>query len=515
VAAIALRRPQAATTQAGALLLSILVIAVCGLTYELLVSSLSSYLLGNSVYYFSITIGVFMTAMGIGSFLSRFIKRDLLSWFITIEIALALAGGFTALALYTAFAFTLRSYQVVLFADIILLGTLVGLELPLLIRMAQGYGALRESLSNVLSFDYIGALVASILFPLFLLPYLGIQKTSFLVGLLNLSVVFINLWVFQDRLRQLGGLLLGALATLIALLAGLAYSFQVNSFLEQQLYQDEIILTRQSAYQRIIFTQWRDDLRLYLDGAIQFSSLDEYRYHEALVHPAMSLASSREQVLILGGGDGLAAREVIKYADVRTVTLVDLDPEMTELGRNYEPLVRLNGGALADPRIRVVNEDAFRYLETTNDQFGAILIDLPDPRRESLSKLFSVEFYRLVGHHLARGGVVGVQSTSPYFAREAFWSINHTIGAAGLATVPYRIWIPSFGDWGFNLASNLQVDPSRLRLSVPTRYLDANTVPALFRFDPDTAEVAAEPSTLEDQAVLRYYAQAWARWRSH
>jgi spermidine synthase len=513
LAVLALRRPGEATAQAGALLLSILLIAVCGLTYELLIGSLSSYLLGNSAFYFSITIGLFMSAMGVGSFLSRFIRRELLTWFLGIEMALALAGGFTALLLFAAFAITPRSYSVVLFADIALLGTLVGLELPLLIRMAQEYGALRESLSNVLSFDYLGALVASIVFPLFLLPYLGVQKTSFLVGLVNLSVVFLNLWVFQERLAAFGRLLLAALASFSVLMLGLAYSFATSTFIEQRLYIDEIIFSRQTAYQRVIFTRWRDDLRMFLDGSIQFSSIDEYRYHEALVHPALALAPNRTQVLILGGGDGLAAREALKYADVGQITLVDLDPEVTDLARTYPPLVELNRGALNDPRVRIVNEDAYRYLESTDERYGAILIDLPDPRRESLSKLFSVEFYRLVGHHLARGGLVGVQSTSPYFARDAYWSINHTLEASGLDTVPYHAWVPTFGDWGFNLASDLPLDPARIRVAVPTRFLNAQTLPALFRFDPDSAEIPAEVNTLEDQAILRYYGQAWARWR--
>lgn len=497
------------------MLVSIGVIAVCGLTYELLIGSLSSYLLGNSVYFFSITIGVFLSAMGFGSFLSRFVKRDLLRWFLIVEIALGFAGGFTAMVLYAAFAITLHSYYVVLFSDIILLGTLVGLELPLLLRLSQDYGGLRESVSNVLSFDYVGALVASIVFPLFLLPYLGAQNTSFVVGMLNLSVVFLNLWVFRSRLPALSPLLGGALLALLGLLVGLFLSFRVNSFLEQLLYQDEIILTRQTAYQRIVVTRWRDDLRLYLDGAIQFSSMDEYRYHEALVLPAMALAPSRAQVLVLGGGDGMAAREALKYPDLESLTLVDLDPEMTALGRGFAPFLDLNGGSLNENRVHIMNEDAFRYLETTAGMFGVILIDLPDPRREGLSKLFSEEFYRLVAHHLSRGGVVSVQSTSPYFARESFWSINHTLAAAGFQTLPYHVWVPSFGDWGFNLASDLSLQPERAQIRVPARFLNQATLPPLFRFDPDTSEVDATVSTLEDQAVLRYYAQGWARWRAH
>lgn len=511
---LSIRRRDAEAERIGTLLLSILIIALCGLTYELLIGSLSSYLLGNSVYYFSITIGLFMSAMGIGSYLSKSIGRSLLEWFVAIEIAIGLVGGFTVLSLYASFSLANQVYYLAMFANIIAIGALVGLELPLLTRIARDYGPLRDVLAIVLSFDYVGALVASIVFPLVLVPYLGLMKTSFLVGMLNIGIVFVNLYIFRGHLERVRWLLLASAAVLVLLLGGFAYSWRITSFFEQRLYQDEILYTQQTKYQRIVVTRWHDDLRLYIDGAIQFSSRDEYRYHESLVHPALSTARSRERVLILGGGDGLAAREVLKYGDVQRITLVDLDPEMTRLASSYPPILALNEGSLSDPRVEVVNEDAYKFLENSSDLFSAIIIDLPDPRSESLSKLFSLEFYRLVARHLARGGVASVQSTSPYYAREAFWSTNHTMAAAGLFVRPYHTNIPSFGDWGFNMASTDPLDVVLPSISVSTRYVTGEAVSKMFIFEPDMAEVAADVNTLDNQAILRYYLKAWKEWRA-
>jgi len=504
----------AALSEIGTLLLSIFIVAICALTYELLIGTLSSYLLGDSVYHFSITIGIFMSSMGLGSFLSRWFIRNLLLWFVVVELTIGIFGGFSALILYFAYASFDKSYFVVMVSVIIIIGTLIGLELPLLTRIAKNYGALRDVLAQVLGLDYVGALVASIAFPIALLPYVGLMKTAFLVGLLNLLVVFVNLRVFRHTLPSLRALVLASVAGLLLLGSGLAYAERITSFVEQLLYRDQILYSDQTRYQKVVITQWRDDLRLFLDGAIQFSSRDEYRYHESLVHPALSIIPSRERVLILGGGDGLAAREVLKYPDVQAVTLVDIDPEITRLASTYPALVSLNQGSLTNPKLKVINEDAYSFLGRTMDLYEAIIVDMPDPRNENLSKLFSVQFYQLVARHLAMGGTAAVQSTSPYFAREAFWSINHSIAAAGFYVRPYHTFIPTFGDWGFNLASNVPLEGRGFAVKVPTRFVDPPTIEGMFQFEPDVAEVPAQPSTLEDQAVLRYYLDAFHNWRS-
>jgi spermidine synthase len=296
------------------------------------------------------------------------------------------------------------------------------------------------------------------------------------------------------------------------LLLGAIWSTQLTSFFEQQLYKDEIIYARQTPYQRIIITRWGEDVRLYLDGNLQFSSRDEYRYHEPLVHPAMDLTRSRESVLVLGGGDGLVAREVFKYDDVQQLVLVDIDPAMTDLAQNHPAILPVNEDALSDSRVKIVNEDAYTYLADTDGLFGVIIIDLPDPNNESLGKLYSREFYKLVKRHLAKGGVVVTQATSPYFARETYWSIAHTMRDVGLNIHPYHVYIPSFGDWGFVLAAEHQLDMAKFSPDVSMRYLNPEILASSQVFDDDIAEVDTEINTLDNQIILTYYQQAWRRW---
>jgi predicted membrane-bound spermidine synthase len=323
-------------TEALTLLATVFLVAACGLIYELLLATISAYLLGSSVTQFSLCIGAFIGAMGVGSYLSQFVQRGLLRLFLLIEVALGAVGGLSAWALFAAYTTgNDLVYYGALFGLLLVIGGLSGIELPLLTRLLNRYGALRTVIAQALSFDYVGALIGSVAFPLLLLPTLGTMRTAFLVGLLNIGVAAYNVWVFRHRLRApaLPLALCGALAALLA--GGAVASEKVSSLFERRLYEDEIVLARQTAYQRIVLTRWRDDVRLFLDGHLQFSSLDEYRYHEALVHPALALSRNAEDVLLLGGGDGLGLREVLKHEGVRRVTLVDIDPAMTNLGARY------------------------------------------------------------------------------------------------------------------------------------------------------------------------------------
>ena len=315
--------------QVTGLMVSAFIIAICGLVYELIIGTLSSYLFGNSVVHFSITIGLFMSAMGAGSYLSRWVKGDLLHRFISLEIALGLVGGVSAAVLYAVFA-TTELFYLAMGLLILAIGIFIGMEIPLITRLGKGAGKTSDLLANVLAFDYLGALLGSILFPLVLLPYLGLLQTSFAVGLLNTLVAGVIIWSFRGRLAKKGRLILLAGVTALILLGGMVWAGRLTSFFERQLYRDDIIYAEQSRYQRIVLTRWKDDVRLYLDGNLQFSTKDEYRYHESLVHPALDLARPRASVLVLGGGDGLAAREILKYEEVEEVVVVDL-----EIGRAH------------------------------------------------------------------------------------------------------------------------------------------------------------------------------------
>ena len=497
--------------QAAVLLASVFIVAVCGIVYELVIGTASSYLFGNSVVHFSVTIGLFMSAMGIGAWLSKRIDGDLLTWFVGIELGVGLVGGVSAALLYGVFAAT-AAYHVVMVGLILVVGSLIGMEIPVVTRLLGGWASLKDTLSNVLTFDYLGALIASLLFPLVLLPRLGLLNTAFATGLVNTAVVGVVLWTFRRQLRHRRVLMAVTGSLAVVLGAGLATSGPITAFFERTLYTDHIVYTEQSPYQRIVVTRWADDVRLFLDGNLQFSAADEYRYHEALVHPAMALSRSREAVLVLGGGDGLAVREVLKYPDVERVVLVDLDPAVTRLGQTFPPLRSLNADALHDPRVEVVHADAFSWLGASSERFGVILIDLPDPNTDSLGKLYTTTFYDLVRRRLGTGGVMTTQATSPYFAREAFWSIHATVQAVGLTPLPYHLYIPSFGDWGFVLASTHPPVADRFALDVPTRYLTPELFGAAQLFDTDTDAVPVQPNTLDAQPLLTYYNRGWTRW---
>ncbi len=495
------------------LLFSVFVIAACAIVYELMIATISSYLLGDSVYQFSVTIGLFLTSMGVGSYLSRRIHRNLLTTFVAIELLIGAVGGTSALLLYFTYGSLRSIYGPIMYGVIAAIGILVGLEIPILTRLLSEKYTLRVNIANVLSFDYLGGLLGSLAFPLLLLPYLGLIRTALVVGLLNVGVAGLVLGTAWRQLpeRRYAAALLLAVVGLLG--TGLAHSDALWQQLEQQLYRDPVVYSVQTPYQHITITQWRDDIRLFLDGNLQFSSLDEYRYHESLVHPAMAAAHDRSEVLVLGGGDGLAVREILKYPDVKRVTVVDLDPQMTGLFQTHPELTKLNQNSLNDPRVRVINADAFKFLEDDNGFYDVILADLPDPRNENLQKLYTVEFYRLAARRLAVGGVFATQATSPYFAPEAFGSIYASMQEVWPQVVPYHANVPTFGDWGFIMASQAPLNPDSLKLSVPTRFLDGPTLRSLFVFPADMQPKREQPNSLIQPVLPGYYREGWPQAR--
>jgi spermidine synthase len=299
-------------------------------------------------------------------------------------------------------------------------------------------------------------------------------------------------------------------AAIILLLAGFAYAERLTALAEEAIYTDEIIYAKSSPYQRIVITRWKDDVRLFLNGHLQFSSRDEYRYHEALVHPGLQFLTNPRRILVLGGGDGLAVREILKYESVQTVTLVDLDPEMTRLFSHHQVLTRLNQNSLNSPKVTIVNADAFLWLEQNQDFFDFVVVDFPDPTNYSLGKLYTTAFYRLLRRHLTANGMAVIQGTSPLFARRSYWCIVKTLQNAGLQVTPYHAYVPSFGEWGFVIAS---IGP----YAIPTqylqnlKYLNGKIAPSLFHFPKDMLPVETEVNRLNNQVLVQYYEAEWHR----
>ena len=494
------------------LIVSVFVVASCGLAYELIMAALASYLLGDSILQFSSIIGLYLFAMGIGAHLTKYIKdEDTLRRFIEIELLVGVIGGISALALFVAFGLAAAPFRTLLYALVLVVGTVVGMEIPLVMRVLNREEAdFKELVSKVLTFDYLGALAVSLLFPLVLAPRLGMARSALLFGILNAAVALLTARIFKGRLKNYCGLQIRGWTVLMFLLLAFAYANRITFRAEQSYFGDPVVFESHSPYQRLVVTQWKNDTRLYINGNLQFSSRDEARYHEALVLPAMQMAEKAENVLILGGGDGLAAREVLKYPQVKQLTLVDLDPEMTKTFRTSATLSSLNQGSLSHPKIKVVNDDAAKWLEENEGRFDVIIIDLPDPSNFSLGKLYSVPMYRLVARRLAPQGKIVVQSTSPYFAPNAYWSVVATLEAAGLHTAPYHVYVPSFGEWGFVLAGRENRFPVPAAFSVPTRYLNGKTAAEMFDFPPDMARRPVEANYLNNQMLVNYFERAWA-----
>jgi len=490
-----------------ALLFSVFIIASCGLIYELIAGTLASYLLGDSVTQFSTVIGTYLFAMGVGSYLSRFIGKGLVARFIAIELLVGVIGGFSATALFLSFSYA-KSLKPLLYFLVTIIGILVGLEIPLLLRILKDRLQFKDLVSQVLTFDYLGALGASLLFPILLAPKLGVVRTSLLFGLMNAMVATGTGWLFRHQLSRLRYMMVQCFLAIALLGVGLGYAERLTTLAEGELYADEIIYARSSPYQRIVITRWKDDVRLFLNNHLQFSSRDEYRYHEALVHPGLQSILRPRRVLVLGGGDGLAVREILKYDSVETVTLVDLDPDMTGLFSRHEVLTRLNQNSLHSPKVKIINADAFLWLEENREFFDFAVVDFPDPSNYSLGKLYTTAFYRLLKRCLSEKGMAVIQATSPLFARRSYWCVVKTLESVGFQVTPYHLYVPSFGEWGFVIASKQPYQRPSQYLS-NLRFLTPDAAPSLFHFPKDMTPVETEVNRLNNQVLVQYYEAEW------
>ena len=501
--------------QAIWLLAATFAVAVAGLIYELIAGAVSSYLLGDSVTQFSLVIGIFMTSMGLGAWASRYVDKPE-AGFTLSQVLLGIIGGFSAPILFLSYGY-LDGLTAILFALVIAIGALSGLEIPLITRILQERKAMDHTLSSVLTADYAGALVAAVLFPLLIVPQLGLMAASLTFGLLNLVVAGVSVWMFRDKISwALRGAWVFGLA---ACLGALIWSDRLVSLADAAFFEDDVILSEETPYQRIVVTRWNERYRLFLNGSIQFDTLDEHRYHEALIHPVMSRLPRHADVLILGGGDGMAVREVLRWEGVERVTLVDLDPRVTALFRDMPTLAALNGGALSDPRVTIRNEDAWNFIREGREVYDLIVLDLPDPRDFAVSKLYSREFYAPLMQRVAARGAIVTQAGSPLFARRAFWSVNRTISEtpnpfapdAALAVTPYHTYVPSFGEWGFVAASAHPLGaPSPLPESL--QYFNESLWSSMTTFAEDTGPIEVEANSILSHSLVSYYEDGWRRW---
>ncbi len=498
------------------LYLNVLIIATCGLIYELLAGTLASYLLGDSVTQFSLVIGIYLSALGVGAWLSSFVQEKLARCFIEIELAVALVGGTSAPLLFLAFGY-IAWFQPLLYGMVCGIGILVGLELPLLMRILREHVEFSDLVSRVLTFDYIGALLGALMFPVLFVPYLGLVRTSLVFGILNALVGLWGTYLLRPLLsaRGLGGLRGRAILVVGLLIIGIIKAESITSVAEENQLAGSVIYAESSAYQRIVITEDNTGFQLFLNGHLQFNSADEYRYHEALVHPVMGSCSNPERILVLGGGDGLAVREILKYSTVTSVTLVDLDSSMTSLADHFPPLLKLTDGALRDSRVTVVNQDAFLWVDEPHGQFDAVVIDFPDPGTYSVGKLYTSYFFTRLQKQMASGAVVAIQCSSPLVSPKSYWCVVNTLEQSGFHVRPFHAAVPTFGVWGFALAT-LEELPSRPQLapnvSQQLRFLNQRVLDDLFILPRDINRVETEVNRLNNQVLVRYYDDDWGRW---
>jgi spermidine synthase len=446
--------------------------------------------------------------MGIGSFLTKYLNRNIILTFIQVELLIGLIGGSSAAILFLLFD-QVNNFRIPLYALVVITGILVGLEIPLLMRILKDRLEFKDLVSKVFSFDYIGALLASLLFPLILVPYLGLIKASFLFGLLNVLVALWTIHLFRQDLPWLRSLQFMAVTAAIFLTSGIAFSEKIMSASESIAYSEPVIYSTSTPYQRIVVTSNGKGMKLFLNGNLQFNSRDEYRYHEALIHPGMASLQVRKNVLVLGGGDGMAVREILKYPDVENITLVDLDSAMTDMFKEQSVFRSLNKDSLNNKKVKIINEDAFAWLRQCQQKFDFIVIDFPDPSNYSLGKLYSDRFYKEVAHALNDQGLMVIQSTSPYYAKNSYWCVVNTLNSIGLQVAPYHAYVPSFGDWGYVIASKSPFKQANHYLP-DLRYISTDATNQMFVFPKDMQPDAAYVNKLHTQKLVHLFESEWA-----
>ncbi len=498
--------------EALSLLIAVCVIATCGLIYELVAGTLASYLLGDTITQFSTIIGTYLFAMGVGSFLSKYINFFLIDKFIIIEYLVGVIGGFSAMLLFYLFN-EAQAFGFLLYSIVFITGTLVGLEIPLLIHILNNKIEFKNLVARVFTFDYMGALIASLVFPMLFIPKLGLIKTALFFGILNVSTGIIISFLLAEQLNKPKLLKFTGFLSLAVLVLGFVWSDKILSATESKSFPGRIIYTTASPYQRLIITRQKNDFRLFINNNLQFSSADEYRYHEALIHPAMQRAKNIKKVLVLGGGDGLAVREILKYHEVEQIDLVDLDPAMTNLFKQHPIMVKLNDSSLLNKKVKITNADAFGWVKNCTEKYDVAIIDFPDPSNYSLGKLYSNTFYRYLNNIIDTNGVAVIQSTSPFVAKQSFWCINNTLNSEGLNTVPYYNNVPSFGMWGYIMATKQAVLNTQRSLPDNLRFLTDSSMRTMQYFAKDMLpEGNIEINKLNNQSLVTYFEKEWSAY---
>lgn len=487
-----------------------------GVVAEYILSTLATYLLGDSIFQWVMIVSLMLFSMGLGSRISKSYEHNLLRDFLFIEFTLSVLVAFSPLLVFTISSLS-QSFGMLIYVLAIAIGLLIGMEIPLVIRINNQFESLKYNISNILENDYYGSLIGGIFFAFIGLPILGLTYTPFVLGLVNFLVAISLIAMLWDNFKPSDRRKFVSIGTFILVLicSGFFVAKPIILYGEQLKYKDKIVYTEQSAYQRIVMTEWKNDYWLYLNGNQQLCTKDEIMYHEPLIHPAMSLHPHPVNILVLGGGDGCAVREILKYPEVEKITLVDLDPAVTHLGKTHPILTELNHHSLTNPKVKIINEDGYKYVQNTSDFYDVIIIDLPDPRTIELGRLYSLEFYSTCHHILRPQGVLVTQSGSPYFATRAFLCIKKTMAAAGFKVQPLHNQVMTLGEWGWVLGQkdspypDLKKALQNIRFdSVQTQWLNNEAMQLITSFGKNTyiwKQDTVEINRIHDPVLYKYY----------
>ncbi len=504
--------------QSWILMTALFATGLSGIVAEYVLATLATYFLGDSVFQWTIVLSLMLFSMGFGSRISKRFEDHLLETFIGVELVLSVLISCCALVTYIVMPY-MTSLWIVLYFLAILIGLLIGMEIPLVTRINEHYESLRSNISSVMEKDYYGSLFGGLFFAFIGIRYLGLTYTPFVVGAVNFVVALLLFYNLRDSIltKYKLRLQLGFLLTAGIIGIGFFLAEPIVLYGEQSRYREKVVFTKQTPYQKITVTQWQGDYWLYLNTGKQLSTFDEWLYHEPLVHPVMQLAKSHRKILVMGAGDGCAIREILKYDDVDSIILVDLDPEMTDVGKNHPIFKQLNKEAYFSPKLRVVNADAFAYLDQVKDFYDVIIADFPDPKGVDVNRLYTREFYQLCQKRLRPRGVFITQAASPYYTTKAFRTIEKTIKSAGFHAVPIHNHIYTFGEWGWVIgmkeppAAAIKKQLQSLTFEgVDTRWINQESMLMMTSFGGDLVPVDTadlQINTIHNPILYRYYTQ--------
>ena len=544
------------------LLLIMGVLAACGLIYEYLLSHYAGRILGALEAAIYTMIGIMIVSMGIGAFAARKIK-DAFTGFATLELIVAICGSSAILITAAIIGFTSEFPQIIAntfnlppdqlpdggsihtLQTIIkylpyvwgtILGLMIGMEIPLIARVRQALSEehLLHNAGTIYGADYIGAGIGAAIWVGFMLA-MDIELAATLTASANLIAGFVFLFRFRDRIRHFSLLVFGHILASFLLLALATFGPDWQQGFNNLLYKDKVVYSQATRFQQVTFTErlrgngLEPVYSMYINGRLQFSSEDEHIYHSFLVDPVMAISPRHDNILIIGGGDGLGLKQVLKW-EPKKVTLMDLDHELVNLFDNDNTLMpeylnrslrELNGNSLNDPRLTLMFDDAFNGVDKLirkQQKFDTIIVDLPDPSHPDLNKLYSDVFYRKLKELLSADGAINIQSTSPYHARNAFISIGKTLASAGFHVQQYHHNVPSFGEWGWTIATLSGKNPqARMEqitsFPIKEQWLTPELARAAFVFPGNFYQHTdkIKPNILGSLQLYRYHQKAWSQ----